>query len=149
MLKNVPPLLTPDLVFVLASMGHGDDLAVVDANFPAHSVARRTCHGRVVALAGSSMPEAVRAVLALLPLDDFVETPVQTMSSGGGAGELNRVQQEAQAVVDEAVGRACPMGLLERFAFYEATKDCYAVVTTGERRYYGNVILKKGAIPPG
>ena len=80
MLKNIDPLLTPELLQVMAAMGHGDELAVVDANFPAESVALRSGHGRVVPLAGTSMPEAVRAILTLLPLDDFVDTPVRRMA---------------------------------------------------------------------
>jgi L-fucose mutarotase/ribose pyranase (RbsD/FucU family) len=85
MLKTIDPLLTPELLLVMATMGHGDELAVVDANFPAASVALRTGHGRVVPLVGVSMPEAVRAVLTLLPLDDFVDTPVRRMASDDSA----------------------------------------------------------------
>jgi L-fucose mutarotase len=159
MLKNIDPRLTPELLYVLAAMGHGDELAVVDANFPALSTARRTCHGRAVPIAGASMPDVVEAVLSVLPLDDFVDAPVRRMAVAGtdgagtdGAGtdgdDLPQVQQEAQSVIDAAAGRHWPMGALERFAFYEAARYCYAVVLTGEPRFYGNVIIKKGAIPP-
>ncbi len=149
MLKNINPRLTPELLYVLAAMGHGDELAVVDANFPALSTASRTCYGRAVPIAGASMPEVVEAVLSLLPLDDAVGTPVRRMAAGSAAGDgLPEVQQEAQAVIDAAAGRHWPMGALERSAFYEAARDCYAVVLTGEPRFFGNVIIKKGAIPP-
>jgi len=148
MLKNINPLLSPELLQVLAAMGHGDELAVVDANFPADSVARHTSHRRVVPLNGVSMPDAVAAVLSLLPLDDFVETPVRRMATEGTDDELPEVQREVQAVVDAAAGRHWPTGGLERFAFYEAARGAYAVVLTGERRYYGNVLIKKGALPP-
>ena len=148
MLKNIDPLLTPELLYVLAAMGHGDELAVIDANFPADSVARRTCHGRVVSLAGASMPEAVSAILSVLPLDEFVDKPVRRMAIDVTPDELPGVQQEVQTVVDAVSGRHWPMGVLERFAFYEAARGCYAVVLTGERRFYGNVLIKKGAIPP-
>jgi L-fucose mutarotase len=147
MLKNIDPLLTPELLCVLAAMGHGDELAVTDANFPADSVARRTCYGRVVSLAGASMPEAVGAILSVLPLDDFVEAPVRRMAVDVTPDELPEVQQEVQAVIDGASGRHWPMGVLERFAFYEAARDSYAVVLTGERRFFGNVLIKKGALP--
>ena len=149
MLKNIDPLLTPELLPVMAAMGHGDELAVVDANFPADSVARRTPHGRVVPLVGVSMPEAVRAILTLLPLDDFVETPVRRMAGDSSAADLPEAQREVQAVIDRAAGRPWPTGEVERFAFYEAARNSYAVVLTGERRFYGNVLIKKGAIPPG
>jgi L-fucose mutarotase len=148
MLKNIDPLLTPELLQVMAAMGHGDELAVVDANFPADSVALRTGHGRVVPLAGTSMPEAVRAILTLLPLDDFVDTPVRRMAIDNSPDDLPEAQREVQAVIDHAAGRSWPTGTLARFDFYEAAGNSYAVVLTGERRYYGNVLIRKGAIPP-
>jgi L-fucose mutarotase len=148
MLKHVDPLLSPELLYVLAAMGHGDELAVVDANFPADSVARRTGYGRLVTMAGVPMPEAVRAILSLLPLDDFVDHPVHRMAVDTAPDELPPVQREVQAVVDAAAGRHWPMGGLERFSFYEAARGAYAVVLTGERRYFANVLIKKGAIPP-
>ncbi|MGA3215315.1 MAG: RbsD/FucU domain-containing protein [Acidimicrobiales bacterium] len=149
MLKNIDPLLTPELLFVLAAMGHGDDIAVVDANFPADSVAHGTCHGRVVSLAGVSMPEAVGAILSVLPLDEFVDAPVRRMAVDGTTDKLAEVQQEVQGIIDAGAGRHWPMGALERFAFYEAARGSYAVILTGERRFFGNVLIKKGALPPG
>ncbi len=148
MLKNLDPLLSPELLYVLAAMGHGDEVAVVDANFPADGVARRTGYGRLVTIAGASVPEVVRAVLSVLPLDEFVDQPVRRMAVDGAPDQLPPVQQEVQAVVDTAAGRSWPMGALERFAFYEAARSTYAVVLTGERRYFANVLVKKGAIPP-
>jgi L-fucose mutarotase len=148
MLKNIDPLLTAELLSVLAAMGHGDELAVTDANFPADSVARGTCHGRVIPVVGASLPEVVGAVLSALPLDEFVDAPVRRMAADVTPNELPEVQREVQAVIDGVSGRHWPMGVLERFAFYEAARSCYAVVLTGERRFYGNVLIKKGAIPP-
>jgi L-fucose mutarotase len=148
MLKNLDPLLSPELLYVLAAMGHGDEVAVVDANFPADSVARRTGYGRLVTIAGVPMPEAVRAILSVLPLDEFVDQPVHRMAVDGALDQLPAVQREVQAVVDTAAGRSWPMAALERFAFYEAARGAYAVVLTGERRYFANVLIKKGAIPP-
>jgi L-fucose mutarotase len=85
----------------------------------------------------------------LLPLDDFVDTPVRRMASPGSAPEdLPEAQREVQAIIDEAAGRPWPTGSVERFDFYEAARGAYAVVLTGERRYYGNVLIRKGAIPP-
>ena len=148
MLKNIDPLLTAELLSVLAAMGHGDELAVSDANFPADSVARGTCHGRVIPVAGASLSEVVGAILSVLPLDEFVDAPVRRMAADITPSELPEVQEEVQAVIDAVSGRHWPMGVLERFAFYEAARGCYAVVLTGERRFFGNVLIKKGAIPP-
>jgi L-fucose mutarotase len=146
LLKNLDPLLSPELLFVLAAMGHGDEVAVCDANFPAVSVARRTGHGRAVPVVAASMPEVVRAILTVLPLDEFVDDPVRTMSAAGTTDDLPPVQQEVQAAVDTAVGRHLAIVGLERFAFYEAARNSYAVVLTGERRFYGNVLMKKGVV---
>jgi L-fucose mutarotase len=148
MLKNINPLLTPELLYVMAAMGHGDELAVVDANFPAYSVARGTTNARVILMAGVSMPGAVTAILSLLPLDEFVDSPVRSMADDSAPGELPEVQQEVQGVIDAAAGRHWPIGELERFAFYEAARTSYAVVLTGEQRFYGNVLIKKGALAP-
>lgn len=148
MLKNIDPLLTPELLYVLAAMGHGDDLVVVDANFPADAVARRTAWGRSVSLAGTATPAALRAILSLLPLDEFVEEPVRRMAVDKAPDEVPPVQREMQAVVDAAAGRSWPMGALERFAFYETARSAYAVVATGERRFWGCVLVKKGVVPP-
>jgi L-fucose mutarotase len=158
MLKGIHPLLTPELIGVLASMGHGDDLAVVDANFPATSTAMETAHGRVLQLAGASgrvlqlagasVPEATAAILSLLPLDSFVEHPAVRMEVEGAPDELPPVQQEIQAAVDAAEGRHLPLGALGRHEFYAAARRCYAVVQTTERRWWADVLLKKGAIAP-
>jgi len=148
MLTRLDPLLTPDLLHVLALMGHGDEVAVVDANFPADSVSRGTCHGRVVTLAGASMPQAVKATLSVLPLDEYVDAHVRVMAAPSEDGALPPVQQEVQDIVDAAAGRHWPLGALERFAFYEAARKSYAVILTAERRLYGNVLIKKGVVPP-
>jgi L-fucose mutarotase len=148
MLRNIDPLLTPELLFVLAAMGHGDELVVADANFPADSVGRQTAYGRAIPLAGASTPGAVRAILSLFPLDELVEQPVRGMAIDGSGEELQFVQREVQAEVDSAAGRSLPMGAVERFAFYDAARTAYAVVATGEPRFWGNVLLRKGVVPP-
>jgi len=148
MLTKLDPLLTPELLNVLALMGHGDEVAVVDANFPADSVARGTCHGQAVTLAGASMPQVVSAILSVLPLDEYVDAPVRAMAAPTTYAGLPPVQQEVQDIVDTVTGRHWPLGSLERFAFYEASRGSYAVVLTAERRLYGNVLIKKGVVPP-
>jgi L-fucose mutarotase len=148
MLKNIDPLLTPELLYVLAAMGHGDDLVLADANFPADSVARRTAYGGVVRLAGVDTPAAVRAILSVYPLDEAVDEPVRRMLVDGSPDEVPPVQSEVQAAVDAAEGRPRPMGGVERFAFYDAARAAYAVVATGEPRFWGCVLLKKGVVAP-
>ncbi len=146
MLRDLDPLLTPELLYVLAAMGHGDEVVVCDANFPAESVALTTPHGSVVRLAGADAPAAARAILSVLPLDEFVETPVLRMEVVDSPAEIPAVQRDVQELVDGAAGRPLPMGSLERHAFYETAARAYAVVATGERRFYGNFVFKKGVV---
>jgi len=96
MLKNIDPLLTAELLSVLAAMGHGDELAVTDANFPADSVARGTCHGQVISVAGASLSQVVGAIVSVLPLDEFVDAPVRRMAIDVTPDELPEVQGEVQ-----------------------------------------------------
>ena len=146
MLKNIDPILSPDLLRVLAAMGHGDDLVVVDANFPADSVARQTIVGKLVRLDGVDAVQAVRAILSVFPLDSFVEAPARRMEIVGAPNEIPEVQQDVQREIDDAEGQALPMASVERFAFYEEAKKAYAVVATTEGRAYGCFLLKKGVI---
>jgi len=153
MLLRIDPLLNADILYVLRAMGHGDDLVICDANFPADSVAQQTVHGRLLRMENVTATRAVQAVLSVMPLDSFVEHPAERMEVVGHPSEMPAVQQEVQAEVDAAArsdaGREnWPMGSIERFAFYERAKRAYAVIVTGERRFYGCFILKKGVIPP-
>lgn len=141
MLKGIDPLLNAELLHILRAMGHGDDLALVDRNFPATSVARR-----LVRLDGVDIPRAARAILSVLPLDGFVDRPVLRMEVVGRPDEVPEVQREVQRIINEAEGRDWPMGSLERFAFYEQARKAFAVVATGENRAYGCFLLKKGVI---
>lgn len=143
MLKNVPPLLTPDALFALASMGHGDELAIVDANFPAARLAA-VRGARLVPLAGADAPAVLRAVLALLPLDDFGPAAAWTMQVAGDAAAVPPPVAELRAVLREA-GEREPAAL-ERFAFYERAAAACAILQCGERRRYGNLLLRKGVL---
>jgi L-fucose mutarotase len=141
MLKSLDPLLGPDLLHALASMGHGDEIAVVDANFPGASCARR-----LIRLDGIAAPRAVQAVLSVLPLDDFVPTPLSTMAVVGG-GDMPEAVAEFRAQVRSAASNATlEPAALEREAFYERARAAYAVVQTGETRLYGNALLRKGVV---
>jgi L-fucose mutarotase len=146
MLKNIDPLLNADILYALASMGHGDEVVICDAHFPADSIARQTVLGRVLRMDGVSAPRAVRAILSALPLDTFVDDPAGRMEVVGDASTLPAVQREAQREVDDAENRAMPFAPIERFAFYERAKEAYCVIATGEARGYGCFIFKKGVM---
>jgi len=141
LLKNLDPLLHADLLHALAAMGHGDELALVDRNFPAAALARR-----LVRLDGVGVVRVGQAILSVFPLDSFVEHPVLRMAVVGDPQEIPLVQREFQEAIDRAESRPWPMGQVERFAFYERARDAFAVVATGEDRAYGCFLLKKGVI---
>ncbi|RYY63283.1 MAG: ribose ABC transporter [Comamonadaceae bacterium] len=148
MLKSIDPLLNADVLYALRAMGHGDELVLCDANFPADSVARQTALGRVLRIDGVGTTAAARSILSVLPLDEAVDHPVRRMEIMGQPDEIPPVQQELQAEIDAAEGRSRPMGSIERFAFYEAARRAYCVIATGESRFYGCFLLKKGVIAP-
>lgn len=142
MLKGIDPLLHADLLHTLAAMGHGDEIAVVDANFPAVTMGRR-----VVRVDGVGVPAAARAVCSVLPLDRFVEAPVARMAVVGDPDALPAVQAEAIASIRDVSGWDAPVESVERFAFYERAKKAFAVLVTSEHRLYGCLLLAKGTIP--
>lgn len=148
MLKGIDPRLNAEVLGALRAMGHGDMLIIADTNFPAETVARQTTHGRLLRMENLSAAEAVNAVLSVLPLDDFVPDFAGRMEVVGDAAALPQVQIEVQAEVDRAEGRARLLPSVERFAFYDLAKQAYAVIQTGERRFYGCFMLRKGVIPP-
>ena len=141
MLKGIDPLLSPDLLHVLAQMGHGDELALVDRNYPAVSTAQR-----LVRLDGCDLPAAARAVLTLLPLDTFVERPLAAMAMVDAPDVVPEVQQEVLALACASERRDIAVERVERFAFYERVRRAFAVVATSEARPYGCVILVKGVV---
>jgi L-fucose mutarotase len=142
MLKNIPPILGPDLLGILRAMGHGDEIAIVDANYPADAAGPA-----LVRLDGVSATDVLDAILTLMPLDDFVDDAAFCMQVVGDASKREPVMDAFEAIVRKHEPK---MGLasLERFAFYERVSQGYAIVQTGERRLYGNILLKKGVIRP-
>lgn len=146
MLKNLDPLLNADVLQALRAMGHGDELVVCDANFPADSVARATVSGKLLRMDGADAPRAVRAILSVLPLDTFVESPAMRMEVVGEPDTIPAVQREAQAEVDAAEGRAVPFAPIERHAFYARARKAYCVIATGEARGYGCFVFTKGVL---
>jgi L-fucose mutarotase len=145
MLKGLDPLLSADLLWILAAMGHGDDLAIVDGNHPAETIARATTSGRLVRLPGVTMERAVAAILTVLPIDDFTDDPVRRMEVVGRPDEIPAVQQAVQAAIVRAGGRAAMAGI-ERHAFYAAAGDAFAVVQCLDPRPYGCFLVRKGVI---
>ncbi|MBV9170551.1 MAG: hypothetical protein JOZ81_10745 [Chloroflexi bacterium] len=141
MLKGLNRLLSPELLYVLAQMGHGDEIALVDANFPAVSTAHK-----LVRLEGCDLPTAASAILSLLPLDTFVEQPVAAMQVVGKPSEVPDVQRDVLEIAQRIEARTIAVERVERFAFYERAKRAFAVVATTEARPYGCVIFVKGVI---
>jgi len=141
MLKRLDPPLNADLLHVLASMGHGDELAIVDANFPAASMARR-----LVRIDGAGAPAVLSACLSLMPLDTFVECPAYRMEVVHAPEEMPEVAHDLQRAIKEAERRHAPLGRIERYAFYERAKRAYAIVATGETRSYGCILLIRGVV---
>lgn len=139
MLKNISPILSPELLKILMEMGHGDEIVIGDGNFPAASVAKR-----LVRLDGHGVPEILDAILRLMPLDTYVDAPVALMDNND---EANRpaIWEKYAHIVQKNEGDK-KFELVERFAFYDRAKNAYAVIATGETAIYANVILKKGVV---
>ena len=142
MLKGIHPLLSPELLCILAEMGHGDELAIVDANFPAVTMARRLVR------INASAPAVLEAALGLVPLDEFVEAPLTVMAVVGDPDAIPEAVQDFQTVANAAEGKPVEIAKAERFAFYDRAKAAFAVVATAEGRLYGNVLVRKGVIRP-
>ncbi|MDA0812256.1 MAG: L-fucose mutarotase [Verrucomicrobia bacterium] len=143
MLRGISPLISPDLLDALYRMGHGDELVLADAHFPSESLGRR-----VVRADGLPIADLLDAILPLLALDTFVESPLFMMEPVPG----DSVDPSLIDAYRAAISRHCtpepPITLIERFAFYERVKaQGFAVVATGETAKYGNIILKKGVTP--
>lgn len=142
MLKGIDPLLGPGLLAVLRGMGHGDEIVIADANFPAAATARS-----LVRADGVDAVRMVRAVAALMPLDDFVPAAVFRMAVVDAPETIPPITAVfAEALAAE--GYSGPIEAIERAAFYDRARRAFAVVATGETRLYGNLILKKGVIRP-
>ncbi len=149
MLKNINPLLSPDLLQVLRAMGHGDELVISDCNFPSDSVAAHTVTGKLIRLEGVDIPQAADAILSVFPLDSFVDEPVLRMEVVGAPDEWVGCHEDMQQAMKQHGDREWKMGQIERHAFYERARNAYAVVcAAGERRPYGCFVLVKGVLDP-
>jgi L-fucose mutarotase len=145
MLNGIDPILNADVLYALRAMGHGDDLIIADTNFPSDSVARETVLGEVLRI-DRSAAEVIRAVLSLYPIDTFVDDSAARMEVVGEPDKILPVMEEVQAQVSAVSGPKL-IGI-ERFTFYNRAKQAYAVIQTGERRFYGCFAFRKGVVPP-
>ncbi|MYI69071.1 MAG: ribose ABC transporter [Boseongicola sp. SB0673_bin_14] len=148
MLKGIDPRLNADVLYALRAMGHGDALVIADTNFPADSIARSTTLGELLRMDNLTAAEAAEAVLSVLPLDTFVDDFAGRMEMVDAPEEIPPVQKEVQAAIDAAEGMHRALVGIERFAFYDLARESYAVIQTGERRFYGCFMFRKGVIPP-
>ncbi len=142
MLKGIPPILGPELLATLRAMGHGDEIVIADANFPATFLGPRIHRAD-----GISATDMLDAILTLMPLDDFVDVAATGMAVVGDPEARPPVYADFETIMVRHEPRA-RFSTIERFAFYERAKAASALVQTGETRLYGNIILKKGIIRP-
>ena len=143
MLINIDPILSPELLHALRSMGHGDKLVLADANFPSASLAKK-----LIRLDGVNIPNAAKAILSVLPLDSFVDCPVERMEIDDNPDEINDVHQDLIDVLKISAGDKWKVGSIERFKFYEEAKQAYMIVSTTDARAFGCFIITKGVIKP-
>lgn len=144
MLKGIPQILSPEFLKVLCEMGHGDRLVISDGNFPAESMGKDAV---VIRCDGHGVPELLEAILKLFPLDTYVEKPVNLMEVVPGDNVETPIWDTYKEIIAryDRRGAGC-VGNIERFQFYEEAKKAYAIVATGEKALYANVMLQKGVV---
>lgn len=144
MLKGIPAILPPELLKVLCEMGHGDRLILSDGNFPAESMGKNAV---VIRCDGHGVPELLDAILQLFPLDTYVERPVSLMEVVPGDPVKTPIWDTYKEIIQKHDPRGGNVvGYIERFAFYEEARKVYAIVATGEKALYANVMLQKGVV---
>lgn len=144
MLKGIPKILSPEMLMVLAEMGHSDRLVISDGNFPAESMGRDAI---VIRADGHGVPEILDAILQVFPLDTYVEHPVNLMEVMPGDNVETPIWDTYKEIVAKHDERgAAAIGNIERFKFYDESKTCYAIIATGESALYANVMLQKGVV---
>ncbi len=144
MLKNIPKILSPEMLKVLCEMGHSDRLVIADANFPAESMGKNAI---VIRADGHSATDLLDAILTVFPLDTYVDSPIRLMQVMSGDNVETPIWDEYKRIVKKYDNRgASVFGEYERFEFYEEAKKCYAIIATGESALYANLILQKGVI---
>ena len=141
MLINIDPILSPELLSMLRSMGHGDRIVLCDANFPAASLAKR-----IIRIDGANIPRTTKAILSVMPLDSFIEYPATRMQIDNKPEEMNETHKEFAKTVKEIAGSNWKIGSIERLQFYKEAKEAFAIVVTSDQRPYSCFILHKGVI---
>ncbi|MGN1305883.1 MAG: L-fucose mutarotase [Oscillospiraceae bacterium] len=141
MLKNIPKIISPELLKTLMEMGHGDEIVIGDGNFPAETYGKR-----VIRCDGHGVPELLDAIMQLFPLDTYTEKPVMLMEVVPGDPVVPVIWDEYKEIINKYEPENCKIDMIERFAFYERAKQAYAVIATGEEAIYANIILKKGVV---
>lgn len=144
MLKGIPKIISPELLKVLAEMGHSDRIVIADGNFPAQSMGKDAI---VIRMDGHGIPEILDAILQLFPLDTYVEKPVSLMEVMPG----DTVETPIWNVYKQMIGKYDErgdkvVGGIERFQFYEEAKKAYCIIATGESALYANIMLQKGVV---
>ena len=144
MLKGIPKILSPELLKVLCEMGHSDRLVIADGNFPAESIGKNAV---VVRCDGHGVPELLDAILQVFPLDTYVEYPVNLMEVMPGDNVETPIWDTYKEIISkyDSRGGKC-VGGIERFQFYEEAKRSYAILATGEKAVYANIMLQKGVV---
>ena len=144
MLKGIPSILSPELLKVLCEMGHSDRIVIGDGNFPAESMRKDAI---VIRCDGHGVPELLDAILQVMPLDTYVEKPMNLMEVMPGDPVETPIWDTYKEIVakHDKRGAAC-VGNIERFQFYEEAKKAYAIIATGESAVYANVMLQKGVV---
>ena len=143
MLKGIPSRISPELMYTLMKMGHGDELVLADGNFPADSNAQR-----IVRADGLSVPDVLEAILQFFPLDTYVEAAAFVMEPVPGDPPKPPIWKKFKQLLEASEGKEVKLELVARLAFYEQARQAYAVVATSETALYANLILKKGVVKP-
>ncbi len=144
MLKGIPAVVSPELLKALCEMGHGDELVIADGNFPSHSIGKNAI---VVRADGHGAAEILDAVLRLIPLDAYVERPVALMEVvPGDSCPTPEIWETYKNILNQREPEHCDIETMERFSFYERSKNAYLIIATGETAIYANVLLKKGVV---
>ena len=143
MLKGIPSIISPDLLSLLMSMGHGDELVIADGNFPSASIARRLLRAD-----GHAVPPLLDAILSFFPLDPYVAEPAALMAVVPGDTAKTDIWDEYRRIVRRHESAFIDFEFVERFAFYDRARTAYAVLATSEQALYANIILKKGIVKP-
>lgn len=141
MLKGIPAIISPELLKILMEMGHGDEIVIADGNFPAAAYAKR-----LVRCDGHNVPEILEAIIKFFPLDTYAKAPVSLMEVVSGDTIKPTIWDSYRHIISKYEPVSNKIEFVERFNFYEKAKNAYAIVATGEKALYANIILKKGVV---